>query len=161
MELVEGETLEAYLRRTGPLRPVLALEVIAQVGRALIAAEVQGVVHRDLKPANLMLINDLEPEIIVKIIDFGLAKAVVSPDQTDLTHGGFVGTPAFASPEQCAGTGVDVRSDLYALGITLWQMLTGQVPFGGSLLEMKHQHLHAPLPLDTTQRDTPTGGDPA
>jgi hypothetical protein len=150
MELVEGETLEMRLRRAGPLPPLLALEVIAQVAKALVAAEAQGVVHRDLKPANLMLTH--EAELIVKVIDFGLAKAAASADQTNLTRGGFVGTPAFASPEQCAGTGVDVRSDLYALGITLWQTLTGQTPFGGSLSEVKHQHLHAPLPLDQLKR---------
>ena len=146
MELVEGETLEARLRRAGPLPPALALEVLAQVARALVAAEAQGLVHRDLKPANLMLVEG--PELTVKVIDFGLAKAVVTAgSEADLTHGDFVGTPAFASPEQFTGTSVDVRSDLYSLGITLWNMLIGQTPFRGSPAEVMYQHQHAPLPL--------------
>ena len=146
MELVEGETLEARLRRAGPLPPTLALEVIAQVAKALVAAEAQRLVHRDLKPANLMLVEG--PELTVKVIDFGLAKAVATTgSESDLTHGGFVGTPAFASPEQFTGAGVDVRSDLYSLGITLWQMLTGQTPFRGSPTEVMDQHQHTPLPL--------------
>ena len=148
MELVEGETLETRLRHSGPLPPALALEVITQAARALVALEVHGLVHRDLKPANLMLVE--RPELIVKVIDFGLAKAAVTAEsESDITHGGFVGTPSFASPEQFTNTGVvDVRSDLYSLGITLWEMLTGQTPFRGTPREVMHQHQHAPLPLD-------------
>jgi serine/threonine protein kinase len=101
MELIEGETLEARLRRAGPLPTALVLEVIAQIARALVAAEAQGLVHRDLKPANLMLVEG--PELSVKVIDFGLANAVATTgNESDLTHGGFVGTPAFASPERSA-----------------------------------------------------------
>jgi serine/threonine protein kinase len=147
MELVEGETLEVRLRRTGPMAPTPALEVITQVAKALVAAEALGLVHRDLKPSNLMLVDG--PELTVKVIDFGLAKVLVpAGSETDLTHGGFVGTPAFASPEQFTGTSVDVRSDLYSLGITLWKMLTGQTPFQGSVSEVMNQHQRAPLPLE-------------
>jgi serine/threonine protein kinase len=147
MELVEGETLEARLRRSGPLPPPLALEVITQVARALVAIEVHGLVHRDLKPANLMLVEG--PELTIKVIDFGLAKAAANAgNDAHITHGGFVGTPSFASPEQFNDTNVDVRSDLYSLGITLWEMLTGQTPFRGTAVEVMHQHRHAPLPLD-------------
>jgi hypothetical protein len=150
MELVEGETLDAHVRREGPLPAALALEVVAQVARALAAAEAQGVVHRDLKPSNLMLVRGLD--LSVKVIDFGLAKAAVAgPDESTLTHGGFVGTPAFASPEQCAARSVDARSDLYALGMTLWVMLTGQTPFRGAPAEVRQQHLHAPLPIEQLQ----------
>jgi tetratricopeptide (TPR) repeat protein len=146
MELIEGETLQARLRRSGPLPPALALEVIAQVATALVAIELHGLVHRDLKPANLMLVEG--PELAVKVIDFGLAKAVLAAgSKSDITHGGFVGTPSFASPEQFTNTGVDVRSDLYSLGITLWEMLTGQAPFRGTPVEVSYQHQHAPLPL--------------
>ncbi|MBV9998325.1 MAG: protein kinase [Verrucomicrobia bacterium] len=145
MELVEGESVEARVRRTGLLETATALKVVAQVARALVAAERQGVVHRDLKPSNLMLVNG--PELTVKVIDFGLAKAPAA-DETNLTQGGFVGTPAFASPEQFAGGYVDVRSDLYSLGVTLWEMLSGQAPFRGSRAEVMGQHLHAPLPLE-------------
>ncbi len=147
MELVDGETLEARLRRSGPLPPGPALKVIEQVAKALAALEMQGLVHRDLKPANLMLVEG--PELTVKVIDFGLAKAAATAgSESDITHGGFVGTPSFASPEQFYGTSLDVRSDLYSLGITLWEILTGQTPFRGTPVEVMHQHQHAPLPLD-------------
>jgi serine/threonine protein kinase/tetratricopeptide (TPR) repeat protein len=148
MELVEGETLETRLRHSGPLPASLALEVITQTARALVALERHGLVHRDLKPANLMLVE--RPELIVKMIDFGLAKAAATAEgESDITHGGFVGTPSFASPEQFTNTSVvDVRSDLYSLGITLWEMLTGQTPFRGTPREVMHQHQHASLPLD-------------
>ena len=146
MELVEGETLEVRLRRAGPLPPALALEVTRQVAKALVAAEAQGLVHRDLKPANLMLVEGTE--LTVKVIDFGLAKAVATVgSEADLTHGGFVGTPAFASPERFTGASADVRSDLYSLGITLWAMLTGQTPFRGDYAQVMYQHQHTPLPL--------------
>jgi serine/threonine protein kinase/tetratricopeptide (TPR) repeat protein len=150
MELVEGETLEARLRR-GPLPVAPALEVVAQVARALVAAEAQELVHRDLKPANLMLVEG--PELSVKVIDFGLARAVVpAKSETDLTHGGFVGTPAFASPEQFTGTQVDIRSDLYSLGVILWEMLTGQTPFRGSPAEVMDLNQREPLPLEQLKR---------
>jgi serine/threonine protein kinase len=146
MELVEGETLESRLRRAGPLPPSLALEVIVQVAKALIAAEAHGLVHRDLKPANLMLVE--EPELTVKVIDFGLAKAASTDgSETKLTYGGFVGTPAFASPEQFTGTSVDIRSDLYSAGVVLWDMVAGKAPFLGNPGEVMYQHQHAPLPF--------------
>jgi serine/threonine protein kinase len=151
MELVEGESVAARVRREGPLPVGLALEVVGQVARALAAAEAQGLVHRDLKPANLMLVNG--PELLVKVIDFGLAKSAAdAASEADLTQGGFVGTPAFASPEQCAAGSVDIRADLYALGITLWVMLTGKAPFLGSSAEVRQQHLGGPLPLEQLQR---------
>jgi serine/threonine protein kinase len=97
MELVEGETLEARLRRSGPLPPALALEVITQFARALVAIEVHGLVHRDLKPANLMLVEG--SELTIKVIDFGLAKAAATAgSETHITHGGFVGTALFCQP---------------------------------------------------------------
>jgi serine/threonine protein kinase/tetratricopeptide (TPR) repeat protein len=145
MELVEGETLQAQMHREGRLPPSFALEVVAQVTRAMAAAESQGLVHRDLKPANVMLAS--EPDLTVKVIDFGLAKAVTATE-SDISHGGFVGTPAFASPEQLRGAGVDIRSDLYSLGVIVWQMVTGKPPFRGSPAEVMYQHQHAPLPLE-------------
>ena len=86
----------------------------------------------------------------VKVIDLGLAKSINEPgSQTAIsTPGGFVGTPEFASPEQFGGLGVDIRSDLYALGATLWQSLTGYAVFRGSAAEVMYQHQHAPLPID-------------
>lgn len=127
MEFVEGETLEARVRRTGPLDVPTTLAIARQVAAALGAAEERGLVHRDLKPANLMINADGT----VKVINFGVAKALAeTPDARLLTQGGFVGTPAFASPEQFSGAPVDVRSDIYSLGATLWYLLTGHLPFG-------------------------------
>src|SRR5262245_61066596 len=103
MELVEGETLEARVRKDGPLNAKLILEIATQITRALMAAAAQGLVHRDLKPGNIMLTggDGDTPEPEVKVIDFGLAKAIADAGgELDLTHGAFVGTPNFASPEQ-------------------------------------------------------------
>ncbi|MBV8280298.1 MAG: protein kinase, partial [Verrucomicrobia bacterium] len=128
MELVEGETLAERVRRSGPLPVADALEIIAQVASALMAAEKQGLVHRDLKPANLMLLNG--PGINVKVIDFGLAKIVGTSEPSDrITHHGFIGTPAFASPEQFSGKETDQRSDYFSLGSTLFYLLTSTPPF--------------------------------
>ena len=138
MELVEGETLEARVRRDGPLKVELALEIGIQVTRALMAAAARGLIHRDLKPGNIMLTRG-DPgadEVEVKVIDFGLAKAAAEAGrEMDLTHGGFVGTPTFASPEQFGVGPVDARSDIYALGVTLWYVLTGKVPCPGKTME--------------------------
>jgi uncharacterized membrane protein YkvA (DUF1232 family)/predicted Ser/Thr protein kinase len=132
MELIEGETLAARVRRDGPLNTREALRIAVQIARALVAAAAHDLIHRDLKPSNIMLTNDSE----VKIIDFGLAKAITDAGvDMDLTHGEFVGTPTFASPEQFAGGRVDARSDIYALGGTLWFALTGLAPHPGKTLE--------------------------
>jgi len=156
MELVEGETLEMRVRRTGPLDALTTIDIALQVSSALAAAEKQGLVHRDLKPANLMLVaaapdaNDSSPgkaekaETVVKVIDFGVAKALVEkPDAMGLTHGGFVGTPAFASPEQFTDAPVGVRSDIYSLGATLWYLLTGHRPFEGATIEQIRASQHS------------------
>jgi serine/threonine protein kinase/Tfp pilus assembly protein PilF len=140
MELIEGETLEDRVRRAGPLDARTTIQIAQQVTSALVAAEKQGLVHRDLKPANLMLVS---PEgetnnrkLLVKIIDFGLAKAIhTATDPKSLTHDRFVGTPAFASPEQFEHSALDVRSDIYSLGETLWFALTGKTPFSGRTVE--------------------------
>src|SRR6476660_2141955 len=166
MELIEGETLEERVRRAGPLNARTTLGIAEQVTSALAAAEKHGLVHRDLKPANLMLVNADDPEVmnadqarskrsrvralrksgipVVKIIDFGLAKALhTATDPKSLTHDRFVGTPAFASPEQFApkafGAALDVRSDIYSLGETLWFALTGKAPFGGRSVDEIHR----------------------
>ena len=134
MEFIEGETLQERLHRSGPLAPEPALEIVLQVAQALVAAEKRGLVHRDLKPSNIMLVSDsgLLPagEPWVKVIDFGLA-VVMAGDGASL--GGsrsFSGTPAFASPEQFQGGKVDARSDMFSLGVVLWYLLCGDVPFG-------------------------------
>src|SRR5207248_1673645 len=142
MELVEGETLETRVRRDGPLNSKLALEIAIQISRALIAAAAQGLIHRDLKPGNVMLTwgHSDTAELEVKVIDFGLAKAIADAGgEMDLTHGEFVGTPTFASPEQFVSGAVDVRSDIYSLGATVWFALTGKTPFAGRNIEEIHR----------------------
>src|SRR5438876_4178398 len=153
MEVVEGETLEAKVRREGPMPLSLALEVIEQSGRALAAAEACGVVHRDIKPSNIMLESDPSGAPIVKVIDYGVAK-VLAPEAergTEQTQTGFIGTPAFASPEQFAQSGetrLDTRSDIYSLGVTFWYLLSGRVPFVGRTLEEIRERQAESLPVD-------------
>ena len=162
MELIEGETLDQRVHRAGPLDARSTIGIAQQVTSALAAAEKHGLVHRDLKPANLMLVNADDPEVmgsdqarskrsriralrksgipVVKIIDFGLAKAFhTTTDPKSLTHDRFVGTPAFASPEQFEHSALDVRSDIYSLGETLWFALTGKTPFAGHTLSEIHR----------------------
>jgi serine/threonine-protein kinase len=150
MELVEGETLQARVERTGPLPLSLALEVIEQAARGLAAAEACGVVHRDLKPSNLMIESDPSDQLLVKIIDYGVAKVVVSETDTiDQTQAGFIGTPAFASPEQFGNVHkIDTRSDIYSLGATLWYLLTGRVPFLSSSMEEIRAKQDKALPVE-------------
>lgn len=169
MELVEGETLEERVRRLGPLDVLTTIDIALQVTAALEAAEERGLVHRDLKPGNLMLAGgcDNGEEVgralrtrqkrtaqravpTVKVIDFGVAKAVAEkPNPMALTHGGFVGTPAFASPEQFTNEPVDVRSDIYSLGATLWFLLTGHMLFSGRTIEeIQDARRSKPLPID-------------
>jgi serine/threonine protein kinase/Flp pilus assembly protein TadD len=155
MELIEGETLEARVRREGPIGWSLALDVIAQVARALIAAEAQGLIHRDLNPSNIMIVDEEASDIsafIVKVIDFGLAKAAaVGYDESDLRHSSFSGTPGFASPEQLSNTGraLDARSDIYSLGVTFWYALTGRVPyFGKTIEEIRDRQQRIDLPVE-------------
>jgi TolB-like protein/Tfp pilus assembly protein PilF len=153
MELVEGETLEARVRRDGPMPLALALEVIEQAARALAAAEACGVVHRDIKPSNLMLESDASEAFRVKVIDYGVSKLMGPQAEpgAEQTQAGFIGTPAFASPEQFAGGGqlpIDTRSDIYALGVTLWYLLCGRTPFVGRTMEEIRARQTSELPFE-------------
>jgi serine/threonine protein kinase len=158
MELIEGETLEERVRRAGPLDARTTIFIAQQVTAALAAAERRGWIHCDLKPANLMLVDSDESQPVgldrrarrertaqravpvAKIIDFGLAKALHAPiDPMRLTYDGFLGTPAFASPEQFENSALDVRSDIYSLGATLWFALTGKTPIAGRSVEEIHR----------------------
>lgn len=137
MEYLEGRTLNHELKEHTFLPVRRALAIVAQMGRALGAAHDKGIVHRDLKPENVFLLERDGRRDFVKIVDFGIAKVLptkANPNEERLTRAGTVfGTPEYMAPEQAAGrTDVDLRADIYALGIILFEMLTGQVPHRGT-----------------------------
>ena len=151
MEFVDGESLDKVVRRSGRLEPLTALKLTARVAAGLEAIDQQKLVHRDIKPSNIMVSMHGDNIANAKIIDLGLAKGTVADDSSisEISiQGAFVGTPNYASPEQFAGAGADIRSDLYSLGITLWETLAGEVPFKGSTPRLIYQHQHATLPVD-------------
>lgn len=150
-EYIRGQNLKQYLQRHSVVEPILAINVIRQVSLALQAASEQGVIHRDIKPENIML----TPTGDVKVTDFGLAR-VSNQGRTDLTQVGItMGTPLYMSPEQLEGQTVDVRSDIYSLGITAFHMLVGRPPFeGDSPLTLAVQHVKkSPPPLSKLRPD--------
>jgi serine/threonine protein kinase len=153
MEYVEGETLAALLGREGPLAPGRAALVAHQVCQALAAAHARGLVHRDVTPGNVLLSRSG----LVKVADFGIAKATATPT---LTGGGMVlGTAAYLAPEQAQGGPVDGRSDLYALGCVLYELLTGVPPFAGdSPVTVAAQHVTEP-PEPPSRRNPQIGAD--
>ena len=147
MEFVEGESLQSLIRRSGSLETNLALRILEEAAAGLEAIKKQHLVHRDIKPSNIMVSLQQGKLEAAKIIDLGLAKGV-GEENTFSTVGAFIGTPAYASPEQFAGVATDIRSDLYSLGVTLWEMLSGKVPFSGSAAELMYQHQHAEPPIE-------------
>ena len=137
MEFVEGETLEHLIRRSGRVKVKVALEIMTQVAAGLAAVHEQNLVHRDIKPSNIMVRLKDNGSMTAKIIDLGLAKSLDDEPgaQTAISApGAFAGTPDFASPEQFAGVPVDIRSDLYSLGVTLWEMVTEKRHSGALLV---------------------------
>jgi serine/threonine-protein kinase len=133
MEFLEGETLADYLAREGPVSPRFIVPVALQVLDALGAAHARGIIHRDLKPENVFLTTGTDPTAHVKVLDFGISKIRTGGDDLHLTKTGTVlGTPYFMSPEQASGKkDIDARTDIYALGVILYQALTGSYPFTG------------------------------
>src|SRR3989454_43700 len=130
MEFIEGEPLTDVLAREGALPAHRAGHIFLQVADALQAAHDLGIVHRDLKPDNIMISRGREGSDVVKVVDFGIAKAVGGDDSQKVTKTGLVvGTPEFMSPEQLSGDKLDGRSDLYSLALVLFKMLTGKLPF--------------------------------
>ena len=148
MEFVDGESLDKRIRRSGRMEPSIALSVATRVAVGLEAIQKQNLVHRDIKPSNIMVGLEGDQIVHAKIIDLGLAKGAAAEDDSISSQGTFAGTPQYASPEQFAGIGADIRSDLYSLGVTLWEMLSGKLPFQGSSAELMQQHRHASLPME-------------
>ena len=131
MDYIEGESLDKYLKREGKAPSTLALSIISQVCEALIDAHNLGIIHRDLKPSNIILQKSSGGEIIAKLVDFGIAK-IETEDQESATltqTGVVIGSPLYASPEQCQGNPHDERSDIYSLGCILYELLAGTNPF--------------------------------
>jgi serine/threonine-protein kinase len=161
MEYVDGQNLDAWVRGRGPLPVALACEVTRQAAQALQHAHEKGMVHRDIKPANLLLAEEHDGTVLVKVADFGLARLHRSAPHGTLMprhEKGFLGTPDFVSPEQARDLhAVDIRSDLYSLGCTLYFALTARRPFRGkTVLETIVQHLEKdPEPIEAVRPDVP------
>lgn len=151
MELLEGASLSARLRRDGKFSPSATVHIGRQICEALQVAHTVGVIHRDLKPANIMLLSRAGDDDFVKVLDFGVAKSLNGGDQeTQLTHTGMlVGTVDYMAPEQIMGKPVDGRTDIYALGVVLYKMLSGKAPFRDTgVPALIHAHLNTmPKPL--------------
>ena len=157
MELLDGISLGEYLKTVGLLDSASATSVLIQICDALAAAHHADIVHRDLKPDNIFLSRTDEGDLLVKLLDFGVAK-LINPE-TEVGHrtaaGSVVGTPAFMSPEQAAGLEIDQRSDIYSLGAIMYQLFSGQPVFSGkSFSELVNKHLSVE---PTSLLDTPGG----
>src|SRR5688500_8449444 len=152
MDYIDGEGLDRRLDRDGAMAPDLAARITRQLAEGLSAAHARGVIHRDLKPANVLI----DREGNAYITDFGVARSLASNGLTQ--SGAIVGTPDYLSPEQARGDPVDARSDLYALGLILYEMLTGAMPFqGGTLSEILAQRmLRSPAPVTQVKPQTPS-----
>lgn len=153
MELLEGRTLRDVLAKDAPLDTARAVALMLQTSAAVAAAHEAGIIHRDLKPANIFIVHNSELPAVVKVLDFGIAKLATETLEEDEAHiltqvGAMIGTPRYMSPEQCDGAELTPAADVYSLGVILYEMLTGIVPFSGSTplaIAMKHTS-EAPRP---------------
>ena len=148
MELLVGKTLGRCIHEGGAMPVALAVHIVDQILRSLAEAHERGIVHRDLKPDNIFLMELYGEADFVKVLDFGIAKAIETPEQEQLTaHGSVFGTPSYMSPEQARGMTVTAATDVYAVGLILYEMLTGRVAFTGStLFAILEMQVNAPLP---------------
>jgi serine/threonine protein kinase len=146
MELVSGASLKESIRTRGPVEPQRIVRILGQVCDGLAQAHRRNIIHRDLKPQNIMLTVDASGTETAKIVDFGIAKTFEADANTQLTAtGSTLGTPHYMSPEQATGSAVDGRSDIYSLGVILYEMLTGEVPFNDpSLPSVLIKHMSEP-----------------
>lgn len=130
MELIKGQSLASYIKEHGPLSPPVAADILRQVCGALTEAHENKIIHRDLKPDNIAVSRSGNGDLIVKVLDFGIARMLdTAPAQHLTLTGTVIGTPHYMSPEQCLAEELDHRSDIYSLGIVVYEMLTGTVPF--------------------------------
>ncbi|BDD80269.1 serine/threonine-protein kinase PknB [Tsukamurella pulmonis] len=151
MEYVDGETLRDVLRRDGTIAPQAAMTWMADVCAALDFSHRNGIVHRDMKPANVMLTRAGE----IKVMDFGIARAMSDPSAGMTQTAAVIGTAQYLSPEQARGDSVDARSDVYAAGCVLFELLTGQPPFtGDSPVSVAYQHVREDPPTPSSILDT-------
>jgi len=147
MELLEGMTLEAYLRERGRIRPSEALPILRGIARALDAAHAAGIAHRDLKPENVYLVFDEDGSVFPKLLDFGIAKLLGESQSHKTRTGTPMGTPLYMSPEQCRGKQVDHRTDIYSFGVMTHAVLTGQPPFlGDDVMDVLMQQVQSAPP---------------
>ncbi|HTM19973.1 MAG TPA: serine/threonine-protein kinase [Kofleriaceae bacterium] len=148
MELLDGRSLKARREQEPPLSYEETLSILAQVCDALAAAHAEGIVHRDLKPDNIFLVEGTELRT-VKLLDFGIAKLIKTGATDNKTEAGLLmGSPRYMSPEQCLSREVDGRADLYSLGVIMFELFTGRLPFSGiTAVEMIEAHLHEPPPV--------------
>jgi serine/threonine-protein kinase len=147
MDLLQGVSLGERLHELGRMPPAEALEVLSEIASALDAAHAAGVVHRDLKPQNVFLSRTTDGKRRVTLLDFGLARMAGDDERLRTGNGVVLGTPAYMSPEQCAGVEVTHSTDVYALGVAAFELLTGRIPFTGtSFGALIAQHLTAPPP---------------
>lgn len=152
MEYVDGESVSQILERDRPLPLARVVHIIRQIAEALASAHALGIVHRDLKPDNVMITQKGSETDYVKVLDFGIAKAVADDARDKLTETGFVlGTPIYMSPEQLSGEKLDARSDVYSLALIAYEMLSGRLPFeGGNAQAITIKRVTTdPIPLRT------------
>jgi serine/threonine protein kinase len=149
MDLLDGESLTSRLESCGRMLPQGAIEVARQIASALEAAHAAGVLHRDLKPDNIFVVNDpaMPDGLRIKVLDFGLAKVLEDHGRSRTGVQSVMGTPRYMSPEQCrSATAIDHRSDIYALGCILFELVTGSAPFEGDIDQVIEAHLEGSIP---------------